>query len=213
MAEKLAEKAVDITPIQQFLYCATPTAWLEYAVEHLEVLLIDHAHCEKKAAATAVKLMFRYPERIDLLKKLSQLIREEILHFEQVLEFIEQQGIKYRAIKPSRYAASLHQYVEKDEPSRLVDSLIIGGIIEARSCERFHALVPYLKDSYPELAKYYRFLLKSESRHFMDYIDLAKQYADGAIEDRLQFFLQKEKELIESPDPLFRFHSGVPVLN
>lgn len=213
MTEKLAEKAVDISPIQQFLHCDTPQAWLEHAVSDLETLLIDHAHCEKKAAATAVKLMFRYPERIDLLKKLSQLIREEVLHFEQVLEFIEQQGIKYRAIKPSRYAAGLHQYVEKNEPNRFVDSLIIGGIIEARSCERFHALVPYLKDSHPELAKYYRFLLKSESCHFMDYIDLAKQYASGPIEQRLQFFLTKEKKLIESPDPLFRFHSGVPVLD
>lgn len=211
MTEKLTEKAVDISPIQQFLHCDTPQAWLEHAVSDLETLLIDHAHCEKKAAATAVKLMFRYPERIDLLKKLSQLIREEVLHFEQVLEFIEQQGIKYRAIKPSRYAAGLHQYVEKDEPNRFVDSLIIGGIIEARSCERFHALVPYLKDSYPELAKYYRFLLKSESRHFMDYIELAKQYSSEPIEQRLAFFLAKEKELIESPDPLFRFHSGVPV--
>ncbi len=211
MAEKLAEKAVDITPIHQFLYCSTPQAWLEYALSDLETLLIDHAHCEKKAAATAVKLMFRYPEHIDLLKKLSQLIREEVLHFEQVLEFIEQQNIKYRAIKPSRYAAGLHQFVSKDEPQRLIDGLIIGGIIEARSCERFHALVPYLKDTYPDLAKYYRFLLKSESRHFMDYIDLAKQYASEPIDERLEFFLAKEKELIESPDPLFRFHSGVPV--
>ncbi|RDX38444.1 tRNA-(ms[2]io[6]A)-hydroxylase [Kangiella sp. HD9-110m-PIT-SAG07] len=207
---KKTEKTVDITPIQQFLYCSTPQAWLEHAVTDLRTLLIDHAHCEKKAAGTAVKLMFRYPEHIDLLKKLSQLIREEVLHFEQVLDFIEQQGIKYRAIKPSRYAAGLHQFVSKDEPQRLVDGLIIGGIIEARSCERFHALVPYLKDSYPELAKYYRFLLKSESRHFMDYIDLAKEYSKGPIDERMDFFLQKEKELIELPDPLFRFHSGVP---
>ncbi|GAA4357391.1 tRNA-(ms[2]io[6]A)-hydroxylase [Kangiella marina] len=211
MADTMTEKAVDITPIQQFLYCRTPDAWLEYALSDLETLLIDHAHCEKKAAATAVKLMFRYPEHIDLLKKLSQLIREEVLHFEQVLEFIEQQNIKYRAIKPSRYAAGLHQFASKDEPQRLIDGLIIGGIIEARSCERFHALVPHLKRDYPELAKYYRFLLKSESRHFMDYIELAKQYSEDPIDERLEFFLQKEQELIESTDPLFRFHSGVPV--
>ncbi|AOE49328.1 tRNA-(ms[2]io[6]A)-hydroxylase [Kangiella sediminilitoris] len=211
MADKVAEKAVDISPIREFLYCETPKAWLEHALNNMELLLIDHAHCEKKAAATAVKLMFRYPEQIDLLKKLSQLIREEVLHFEQVLEFIEQQGIKYRAIKPSRYAAGLHQFVSKDEPQRFIDGLIIGGIIEARSCERFHALVPYLKDAYPDLAKYYRFLLKSESRHFMDYLELARQNADSSIDERLDFFLQKEQELIESPDPLFRFHSGVPV--
>lgn len=210
LAEKRTEKSVDITPIQQFLYCETPKAWLEHALTDLEMLLIDHAHCEQKAAATAIKLMFSYPERVELLKKLSQLVREEVLHFEQVLEFIEQQGIKYRGIKPSRYAAGLHQLASKDDPQRLIDSLIIGGIIEARSCERFHALVPYLKESQPELAKYYRFLLKSESRHFMDYIDLAKQYSKSSIDERLDFFLQKEKELIETPDPMFRFHSGVP---
>lgn len=201
----------DITPIHDFLLCKTPTSWLDKAVNELETVLIDHAHCEKKAAATAVKQMFRYPERIELLKKLSQLTREEVLHFEQVLEFIEKRGIKYRAIKPSRYAAGLHKYAEKDEPQRLVDGLIIGAIIEARSCERFHALAPHFDESEPELAKYYRFLLKSESRHFMDYLELAKRYSESDINERVQFFLEKETELIESPDPLFRFHSGVPV--
>lgn len=201
----------DITPIHNFLLCKTPTAWLDKAVSELDILLIDHAHCEKKAAATAVKLMFRYPERIELLKKLSQLTREEVLHFEQVLEFVEKRGIKYRAIKPSRYAAGLHQFASKDEPQRLIDGLIIGAIIEARSCERFAALVPCLKKSEPQLSKYYHFLLKSESRHFMDYLDLAKEYSQQDIASRVDFFLQKEKELIETPDPLFRFHSGIPV--
>ena len=200
----------DITPIHNFLHCKTPVAWLERATQEIETLLIDHAHCEKKAAATAVKLMFRYPDRIDLLKKLSQLTREEVLHFEQVLEFMEQRDIRYRAIKPSRYAAGLHKYASKDEPQRLIDGLIIGAIIEARSCERFHALAPYFKDSEPELSKYYRFLLKSESRHFADYLELAESYAKEAIDERVQFFLKKEKELIESPDKQFRFHSGVP---
>lgn len=201
----------DIQPIHDFLLCRTPVAWLEKAVTEKEILLIDHAHCEKKAAATAVKQMFRYPERIELLKKLSQLTREEVLHFEQVLEFMEKRGVKYKAIKPSRYAAGLHKFAAKDEPQRMIDGLIIGAIIEARSCERFHALAPYLEGSEPELAKYYRFLLKSESRHFMDYLDLAKDYSKDDISERVQFFLEKEKELIESPDPLFRFHSGTPV--
>ncbi len=202
---------VDIAPIHNFLLCKTPQAWLKRAVNEIEIILIDHAHCEKKAAATAVKQMFRYPERIELLKKLSQLTREEVLHFEQVLDFIEKRGIKYKAIKPSRYAAGLHQYAAKDEPDRMIDGLIIGAIIEARSCERFHALAPYFAESEPELSKYYKFLLKSESRHFIDYLDLAKQYARQDIDDRIQFFLEKEKELIETPDPLFRFHSGIPV--
>ena len=202
---------MQIEPIHNFLLCPTPKAWLEYAVNKIDILLIDHAHCEKKAAATAVKQMFRYPEKVDLLKKLSQLTREEILHFEQVLEFIEKRGIKYKALKPSRYAAVMHQYAAKDEPQKMIDGLIIGAIIEARSCERFHALVPYLAKLEPELSKYYKFLLKSESRHFMDYLHLAKHYAKQDISERVNFFLEKEQELIESPDPLFRFHSGIPV--
>ena len=199
-----------IKPVHDFLLCKTPTAWLERATDEQEVLLIDHASCEQKAAATAMKLMFRYPERVELLKKLSQLIREEILHFEQVLEFIELKQLKFRPIKPSRYAGGLHKFCSSSEPQRLIDVLIIGGIIEARSCERFHALAPYFKDSEPELSKYYRFLLKSESRHFMDYIDLAKAYAKEDISERVQYFLTKEQELVESPDPQFRFHSGAP---
>lgn len=196
-----------IQAVRDFLLCETPLAWLENAQANLEILLLDHASCEKKAASTGLSLIYRYPDKPELLKMLSQLVREEMLHFEQVLELIEKRNFEYAVISASSYASSLHAYASKAEPQRLIDSLIIGAIIEARSCERFHALSEYV-DS--ELAQYYRFLLKSESRHFEDYLYLASLYDKGDTEERISFFLTREKQLIESADPVYRFHSGIP---
>lgn len=196
-----------IKPIKEFLLCETPQAWLLHAQENLACLLIDHAHCEKKAASTGLSLIYRYADKTELLKMLSQLVREEMLHFEQVLEIIEQRGFEYVQLSASGYASGLHAIASKQEPQRLVDHLIIGAIIEARSCERFYALSHYVDDN---LAQYYRFLLKSESRHFEDYLKLARQYDEGNTDERIAFFLEKEKALIEGEDKLFRFHSGIP---
>lgn len=198
---------VDLTPIHDFLACPTPEAWIEWALTNPDILLIDHAHCEKKAAATAVNLMFRYTEKLELQQKLAQLAREELLHFEQVLEFLRKRDLPYRFLSPSRYAAGLREGLRDAPNDKLVDTLIIGAFIEARSCERFHALVGRVDD---ELSRYYRFLLKSEARHFEDYLALAQQYAAGNISDRIAFFRAKEQALIESADTEFRFHSGVP---
>jgi len=197
----------DISAIQDFLLCSTPKAWIDTALKNTDILLIDHAHCEKKAAATALNLMFRYVERTELLEKMAQLAREELLHFEQVLGMMKQRNVTYCHLSPSRYAATLRTHVRTHEPDKLVDTLIIGALIEARSCERFHALSHHVDD---ELARYYRYLLKSESRHFEDYLALARDYAGKPIDDRIAFFCQLEKSLIESPDTEFRFHSGVP---
>ncbi|MCG8668745.1 MAG: tRNA isopentenyl-2-thiomethyl-A-37 hydroxylase MiaE [Pseudomonadales bacterium] len=203
---------VDLSPIQNFLGCATPQAWLDIAPQHLDILLIDHAHCEKKAASTAMNLLFRYVDRPELLKKLSQLTREEMLHFEQVVEFMEKFGVTYDHLSPARYANGLRQHIRTHEPERLIDTLIIGAFIEARSCERFAALAPVLEQNpeTAELAKYYVFLLKSESRHFEDYLALAELYSESDISDRVAFFREAERRLIESEDAEFRFHSGVP---
>lgn len=200
MSDALAE-------IQSFLLCKTPDAWIQAAVVHQDILLIDHAHCEKKAASTAMNLLYKYPDRPQLLKKMSQLAREELLHFEQVVTLMQQRGIEYRFISPARYAKGLREAVRNDDEGQLVDVLIIGAIIEARSCERFAALAPYLD---AELQKYYLSLLRSEGRHYQDYLSLAKDYSSQAIDARVKLFLEQEKTLIESPDPDFRFHSGVP---
>lgn len=197
----------DISHIQAFLACPTPQAWIDWALAHPDILLIDHAHCEKKAASTALNLMFRYVDRPELLDALSQLAREELLHFEQVVALMRERDVTYDHLSPSRYAGELRKHMRSSEPGRLVDVLIIGALIEARSCERFAALAPHVDE---QLGKYYRFLLKSESRHFEDYLRLAALYAGEDISDRVAFFCAQERTLIESEDHEFRFHSGVP---
>ncbi len=206
-----SESRIDITHIRDFLHCETPQAWVDYAIEHLDLLLVDHAKCEMKAASTAMSLMFKYSERQELQVKLAQLAREEILHFEQVYEKIQQRGIDYTILSPSRYAGCLHKLVRDNEPDKLVDLCVLGAIIEARSCERFAQLVPVLQEQEPELANYYNYLLKSESRHYEDYLALAQSYSNHPIELRIELFLQEEAKLIQSDDDTFRFHSGVPI--
>ncbi|MCP5206770.1 MAG: tRNA-(ms[2]io[6]A)-hydroxylase [Hahellaceae bacterium] len=191
--------------IKAFLKCETPDAWVVNALENQDTLLIDHANCEKKAAATAVNLMYRYVDRLELLNKMSRLAREELRHFEQVLALMKKRKITYGHLTPSRYANGLRAHAKNHEPDKLIDILIIGAIIEARSCERFSKLAPFLDD---DLQKFYLSLLKSESRHFQDYLDLAKDYADFDITERVALFLDKEKALILEPDEEFRFHSG-----
>lgn len=190
-----------------FLACATPDAWIAWALENPELLLIDHAQCEKKAASTAMSLLYRYVDEPLLLTKMSQLAREELLHFEQVVKLMESRGIVYRHLSASRYAEGLRRHVIPQEPERLVDILIIGAYIEARSCERFARLIPHLD---AELAKFYRSLVKSEGRHYEDYLMLARHLAPGPIDARVAFFAEREAELIATPDKAFRFHSGVP---
>jgi tRNA-(ms[2]io[6]A)-hydroxylase len=197
-----------LTEIKAFLPCETPDAWIVTALEHQDILLIDHANCEKKAASTAMNLMYKYIDRPELLKKMSQLAREELLHFEQVVGILQDRQVEYRFISPARYAKGLREKVRNDDEGHLVDILIVGAIIEARSCERFAKLAPHL-DS--ELGKYYQSLLRSEGRHYQDYLSLAKLYSSVPIEERIQTFCATEKILIESPDSDFRFHSGVPV--
>ena len=197
-----------LQPLFSFLPCATPTAWLEWALEHPQIMLVDHANCEKKAASTALNLMYRYVDYHSLLNKMSKLAREELRHFEQVIAIMKKRGIDYPQIGASRYAGGLRELVRKEEPGRLVDTLLVGAIIEARSCERFAALAPHLDE---ELAQFYTSLLKSESRHFADYLKLAEKVATvEEVEERLALLLSREQELIESPDTEFRFHSGVP---
>ncbi|MEB3766592.1 tRNA-(ms[2]io[6]A)-hydroxylase [Acinetobacter sp. MD2] len=202
-------------PVIDFLGCRTPQAWLNEAINHLELLMQDHANCEKKAAGTAMNLMFRYSFFTDLQVKLAQLVREEMLHYEQVLELMKKRGQAWKAVSAGRYAGELRKEVRTYEPEALIDVLIIGAFVEARSCERFYALAPLVDE---ELGKYYRYLLKSESRHFEDYLALALEVAQTAklknaeedIQQRIEHIRAVEAKLISSPDDTFRFHSGVP---
>ncbi len=196
-----------MAPVKEYLLCETPDSWVDEALKQLEIVLIDHAANELKAAQSAMTLMAKNPIKLDLLNKMSRLAREELVHFEQVLKILKKRGIKYEAIKSSRYAGFMAKHIRKEQRAGLVDTLIIGSIIEARSCERFAKLAPFLDE---ELKKFYLSLLKSEARHFSDYITLAKTYSDEPIEGRISFFLELDKESVQTPDPLFRFHSGIP---
>lgn len=194
--------------IDDFLACPTPPAWVEAALANKEVLLLDHANCEKKAAGTAFQLMFRYIDKPSLQNKMSRLAREELRHFEQVLGYIRKRGLVLRNIGSSRYAAGLRELVRNQEPHRLSDTLVVGAFIEARSCERFAAIAPRLD---AELSKFYTGLLKSEARHFADYLALAYEFADESdVDAAIVRIRAREQELIESADDAFYFHSGVP---
>lgn len=201
---------IDISHIKEFLLCPTPSLWVDWALDNHDLLLIDHANCEKKAAASAMNLMYRYVDKSDLLKKMSQLAREELLHFEQVVSLMEEKEIEYIHLSPSRYASSLRDKMRTHEPARLVDTLIVGAFVEARSCERFAAIAPSLDE---KTSRFYNSLLRSESRHYEDYLGLASQYdetSNNEFNDRIRFFAELEAELVSTPDVEFRFHSGIP---
>lgn len=194
-----------LAEIRGFLGSETPDKWIENALANQELMLIDHAHCEKKAAMTALNMMHRYPDDADLLNKMSRLAREELRHFEQVLKIIKKRKMRYSHLSASRYAAGLREHVRKQDPAKVIDLLIIGAFIEARSCERFEKLAPFLDE---DLQDFYVSLLKSEARHYQDYLKLAASYASDDLDERVAFFREKEQHLIAEPDTEFRFHSG-----
>jgi len=192
--------------ISEFLGCETPRAWVDAALSHIDLLLIDHKNCEYKAASNAINLMAKYQERVELINAMSRLAREELVHYEQVLKIIAKRGIALRPISASRYAAGLRKLVRRSEPGMMTDILVISAFIEARSCERFAALAPHLDAT---LSKFYSGLLRSEARHFQNYLKLASLYGDqDDIAARIEFIRPVEQALITEPDTEFRFHSG-----
>ncbi|MGP5504144.1 tRNA-(ms[2]io[6]A)-hydroxylase [Psychrobacter celer] len=199
---------VDLSAVYGFLGARTTPDWVAAAIADLPLIIQDHANCEKKAAGTAMNLLFRYEFSYDLQRKLAQLIREEMLHYEQVLGIMNERGQEWRYLSAGRYAKGMLKHKRTYEPAAMIDVLIIGAFIEARSCERFAALAEVIDDE--RLAKYYRYLLKSESRHFEDYLALAQSLSTEAIDERVAFFREVEAELITSPDTELRFHSGSP---
>ncbi|MCU0126781.1 tRNA-(ms[2]io[6]A)-hydroxylase [Pseudomonas vlassakiae] len=198
-----------IPEIDAFLGCPTPDAWIEAALADQETLLIDHKNCEFKAASTALSLIAKYNTHLDLINMMSRLAREELVHHEQVLRLMKRRGVPLRPVSAGRYASGLRRLVRAHEPVKLVDTLVVGAFIEARSCERFAALVPHLDE---ELGTFYHGLLKSEARHYQGYLKLAQQYGDEAdIACRVTLVREAEAELILSPDQELRFHSGIPM--
>jgi tRNA-(ms[2]io[6]A)-hydroxylase len=190
------------------LRVATPAAWVLEAGVSQDLLLLDHANCEKKAASTAIALMFAYAEDLELADRMSRLAREELRHYEQVAKLLRSLDVTPRRLAPGRYATQLRRLVASSEPQREIDLMICGAFIEARSCERFQALAATLG---APLAALFGGLHAAESRHYRVYLDLAHRAAgrsDRDIAARIAQFALLEAELITSPDDLFRFHSG-----
>lgn len=192
--------------IENFLLCETPDQWVKSALDNIELMLIDHAHCEMKAASSAMTYIYRHPDKHDLVTRMSKIAREELVHFEQVMRILKRRDIEYKAISASRYASQLIKTARTDKEGRFIDALIIGTYIEARSCERFAKIAPFL-DS--ELQKFYNGLLESEKRHFTIYLSFAEKYSSKDIGSDIKRIGEIEKELILSPDNEFRFHSGI----
>ena len=188
------------------LQSATDPRWFALAVERWPDLLLDHANCEKKAASTALSLMFAYPEDFELADRMSRLAREELRHFELVQQKLKTLGVPFRRLSPSRYAEGLRKSLRRTEADRRVDLLLTGALIEARSHERFIGLIPLLGEP---LGSFYGSLAAAESRHAGLYLKLAEKRGENVAE-RLRELAAIEAELAVAPDPEFRFHSGTP---
>ena len=180
--------------------------WIDLALKNIELMLVDHAHCEMKAASSALSYMYKYSDKTDLIVRMSKIAREELVHFEQVIRILKRKNIQYKSISASRYAQGLRKAMRTDEEGRFIDSLIVGAYIEARSCERFSKIAPFLED---DLKKFYNGLLESEKRHFTIYLDFAQKYSKKDITPYIEKIGNVEKELILSEDKEFRFHSGI----
>ena len=190
------------------LLVPTPEAWFVHAAQCWQDLLVDHANCEKKAASTALSIIFTYSEDMQLAERMSRLAREELRHFEQVQRVMRELGVSFKRMSPARYAEGMRRAVRRDEPGRLLDLLACGALIEARSCERFVGLAPRLDEP---LQSFYDGLAASEARHHSLYLRLAESRYPDEWRVALRRLGEVEAELITAPDPQFRFHSGLPV--
>jgi tRNA-(ms[2]io[6]A)-hydroxylase len=188
------------------LKSSTAPWWLETVEENLEEILLDHAHCEKKAAGVAMNLIFAYVDKVDLVRELSEIVNEELDHFRQVLDLIEARGLRFRRLTPSSYGRQLNDLVRKQEPGKAVDRFLVASLIEARSCERFALLKDRLSDR--TLAEFYASLFESEARHHATYVRLAMLFdIPERVGARLDELAAAEAEIIDRGDPLARMHS------
>jgi tRNA-(ms[2]io[6]A)-hydroxylase len=188
------------------LKSSTSERWLQQVEPHLDELLIDHAHCERKAAGTAMSLLSAYVEHEQLCRDMTRIINEELDHFHQVLQHLARRGVRFRRIPPSNYGRRLHELVRKQEPQRAIDRMLISSLIEARSCERFGLLRERLNDR--ELAEFFGSLFECEARHHSTYVQLALSFGkDRDVRNRLEELAFAEARILEIGDDFPRVHS------
>ncbi|MEO0458472.1 MAG: tRNA-(ms[2]io[6]A)-hydroxylase [Cyanobacteria bacterium P01_A01_bin.114] len=190
----------------KFLKTPTSAAWVEQAIANLDTVLLDHSHCERKAAGVALNLMFRYPSSKALIEALTDIAQEELSHFKQVNQWLEKRGIPLRPLVPAPYGAGLRAQVRRDEPQRMLDMLLVAALIEARSYERLGLLAEHCPDA--NLAQFYRSLMASEARHYGAYWVLATTYFEvDEVNSRLDVLATVESELLVTLYPEARVHS------
>ena len=188
------------------LQSASAARWFAQVDASLDEILVDHAHCEKKAAGVAMNLLFSCVDNVAVARAMTEIVNEELEHFRLVLDLLERRGIPFRKLTPSSYGQRLHELIRKDEPARAVDRLLVAGLIEARSCERFSLLADHVTD--PELRDFYGSLFESEARHHSTYVRLACDFAaEDAVRERLHWLAAAEAAIIATGDPLPRMHS------
>ena len=184
----------------------TSDVWIKLALSNPIEILIDHAHCERKAAGVAIQLMFRYPTEPNLAEVLSPVAREELEHFEKILYFLKDLGHSLKALKPPPYGSKLAKNVRKEEPYRMLDSFLIAGLIEARSHERLSILA--INSENESLRLLYGSLLESEAKHFGIYWRLAKnKFSNDETFTRLKELAKIESDIIANTYSLPRVHS------
>ena len=190
----------------KYLSSETSDQWVNLALSHPLEILIDHAHCERKAAGVAIQLMFRYPTEPDLAEVLSPIAREELEHFEKILYFLKDIGHSLKALKPPPYGAELAKNIRKEEPNRMLDSFLIAGLIEARSHERLSLLA--LNSEKKSFKVLYESLLESEARHFGIYWKLAQtKFSKNKTFKRLEELSNIESEILSKTCNMPRVHS------
>lgn len=184
----------------------TSQAWIEQAINNLDIILLDHSHCERKAASVAINFMFRYPAHAKLVKQLTTIAKEELEHFEQVNQWLERRGVPLAPLNAPPYGSGLKSQVRKKEPNRLLDSLLVSCLIEARSHERLDLLAAHCPD--PELSNFYNSLVASEARHYGIYWVLADTYFErDVVQQRLEELAIAESNLLANLHPEPRVHS------
>jgi tRNA-(ms[2]io[6]A)-hydroxylase len=189
------------------LKAATEQRWLDQVDRDLPSILIDHAHCEKKAAGTAMNLLVAYgSDRPQICRELSEIVVEELEHFRLVLDLLDERGLRFTSQKPSPYGRQLNDLVGKTEPARAIDRMLVASLIEARSCERFSLLRDHVADR--QLAEFYGSLFESEARHHSTYVQLARHFGDDdAIRHRLEELAAAEARIVCQGDAAARMHS------
>jgi len=180
-------------------------AWVREAMRDLDRVLVDHAHCEMKAASNALSLAARHPDDLAMVRALTDLAAEEIAHFQRVLTMLAARGLALGTPPVDPYAAELRRAASTNAPHGgqlppLVDRLVVGALIEARSCERFKLLAGALAGAgEDELHAFYTELLAAEARHFRTFVDLAVSANGGAREAvmaRVEQLAEREAEIV-----------------